>query len=163
MPIPDGAFPAVLSHLEILSEFQAIRGAGIFAEAAEHAARSVVRKRGENLAASGVIAKPADDDQILRASQGTKIAGDAKCLAGLGIHVEARGAAVTLGDHGTFLRILFGVNVFRILVAEGDPHAFQKVDQEYFLQEFVHRRVVCRVDAEMSRRWDWDVPAYGGI
>ena len=138
--IPDGAFAAVLSHLEILSQFQAIGGASIFAEAAKHAARSVVGKGGENFAASGVVAQPANNNQIFGAREGAKIAGDAQRLTGFGIHVQARRAAVTLGNHGAFLRILLGVNVFGILVAESDPHALEQVDQEYFFQEFVHRK-----------------------
>ena len=76
--IPDGAFAGVVGHLEILRQFQAIGGAGVFAEAAEHAARSIVGKSGENFAPRGFVAMPADDDQVFRARQRAKIACDAQ-------------------------------------------------------------------------------------
>ena len=62
MTIPDGAFTAVMSHFEVLRQFQAIGGAGILAEAAEHAAGRVVSEGGEDFAARGIIAQPADYD-----------------------------------------------------------------------------------------------------
>ena len=68
MAIPNRAFAAVAGHFEILRQFQAIRGAGIFAQAAEHAARSIVRESGKNLAAGSIVAQPTHDDQIFRAS-----------------------------------------------------------------------------------------------
>lgn len=38
MPVPDSAFAAEISHLEILRKLEAIGGAGVFAQTAEHAA-----------------------------------------------------------------------------------------------------------------------------
>src|ERR1700691_3524253 len=67
--VPNGSLARIRGHCETLRQFQAIGGAGIFAEATEHAAGSVIGKRGEDLAASGLIALPAHHDQVLRACQ----------------------------------------------------------------------------------------------
>ena len=97
--VPDRAFARIGSHLEILSELEAVGRARILAEAAEHATRGVIRKISEHLAARGVIAMPADHDQIFRAGQRAQVAGDAQRFARFRIHVQARRAAVALGDH----------------------------------------------------------------
>src|SRR5580658_10121338 len=86
--VPDGAFASVLGHLEILRQLETIGWTRIFAEATEHAARSIVDEGSEDLPARGLVAMPADYDEILRAGQGAKIAGDAERFAGLGIDVE---------------------------------------------------------------------------
>jgi len=99
VPVPNRALARIGSHFEILSELEAVGRAGILAESAEHAARSVVSEVGQHLAACGVIAMPADHDQIFRAGQRAQIAGDAQRLARFRIHVQARRAAVALGDH----------------------------------------------------------------
>src|SRR5580693_5259622 len=54
MAIPNRAFAAVTGHFEILRQFQTIGWASIFAQAAEHAARSIVRESGKNLAAGSM-------------------------------------------------------------------------------------------------------------
>src|SRR5882672_5231091 len=48
--VPDGAFAREIRHLEILRQLQRIRRARILAQPAEHAPRSVIRKKGEHLA-----------------------------------------------------------------------------------------------------------------
>lgn len=126
--IPDGAFACEVSHFEVLGEFESVDGTGIFAQAAEHAAGCIVGEVGEDLAASGVIALPADDDEVFRAGQCAKIATDAKSFAGFGIVVEARRATIALGDHGPLERVLLGDDVLGILGAEGYRKAFQKID-----------------------------------
>src|SRR5271170_6113782 len=78
MAIPNRAFAAVTRHLEVLRQFQTIRGASIFAQSAEHAARSVIRKSGQNFAPRSIVAQPTHDNQILRASQRTQIARNAQ-------------------------------------------------------------------------------------
>jgi hypothetical protein len=130
MAIPDCAFAGVGGHFEILGEFEAIGWAGVFAEAAEHATRSIVSEMREDFAAGGVVALPAHDDQIFRAGQRAQIARYAKRFAGFRIDIQARGAAIAFGYHWALERILLGVNIFWRLITEGDPHAFEKVDQE---------------------------------
>ena len=142
MPIPDGAFARVIGHLEILGEFEAIRGASVFAQAAEHAARRVVSEGSENFAASGVVAKPAHDDKILRARERAEIAGDAQRFARLWIHVQARRAAIALGHHGTFERILLGINILGRLIPERQPHPLEQIHEEETAQKVFHRIVV---------------------
>src|SRR5579864_7184518 len=83
--IPNRTLAAVACHFKILRELEAISRAGILAETAEHAARRVISKRSEHFATSGVVAQPADYDQVLRASQGAEIAGNTQRLARLGI------------------------------------------------------------------------------
>jgi len=87
MTVPNGAFAAVAGQLEILREFEAICGASIFAQAAEHAARGIVRKRGEHFPARGIVALPAHYNQIFRAGQRAKVAGDAERFARLRIDI----------------------------------------------------------------------------
>ncbi len=130
MAIPDRAFAGVGRHFEILCEFEAVSGAGVFAQAAEHAARSVVGEMSEDFAAGGVVALPAYYDQIFGARESAQIAGNAEGFAGFWIDIQARGAAIALGDHGALERILLGVNIFWSLITEGDPHALQQVDQK---------------------------------
>ena len=55
MAIPNGAFARILGQLKILREFEAIGGANVLAQAAEHAARSIVDKSGEHLAAGDFV------------------------------------------------------------------------------------------------------------
>jgi hypothetical protein len=138
MTVPDGAFAAVVGHLEILGQFEAIGGAGVFAEAAEHAAGGVVGEGGEDFSAGGVVAQPANYDQIFRARERAKIAGNAERFAGFGVDIQARGAAITFGDHGALLRILFRVYVLGRLVAKSEPHAFEEVYQKDTAKKFVH-------------------------
>src|SRR6267142_5046846 len=45
VPVPDGAFAREVCHLEILRQFQCIGRARIFAQAAEHAPRSVIGEK----------------------------------------------------------------------------------------------------------------------
>src|SRR3990172_7952393 len=132
--VPDGALAGVVGEFEILRELEGVGGAGVLAAAAEHAARQIVGKVGEHLAAALVVAGPADDDQILRAGQRAEVAGDAEGFAGFGIVVEAGGAAVALGHHGPLLRVLLGVAGARALVAEGAPQAREQVNQEQPLE-----------------------------
>jgi len=65
MAVPNGSFPGVGGHLEILREFQAIRGTGVLTKTAKHAARRIVSKCGQDFAPGGVVALPADYNQIL--------------------------------------------------------------------------------------------------
>src|ERR1700723_1370960 len=88
MATPTRAFAAVACHLKSLRPFQAIRGGGLFAQAAEHAARSIVRESGKNLAAGSIVAQPAHYNQIFRASQRAQIARNAQRLPSFRIHVQ---------------------------------------------------------------------------
>jgi hypothetical protein len=142
MAVPDGAFTGVIGHLEVLGQLEAVCRAGIFAEAAEHAARSVVSEIGENFSARGVVTKPADNDEVFRACESAQIASDAERFAGLGIHVEARRAAVPLGHHGALERVLLGVNIFGRLITKCQPHTLEEVHKENSPEEVSHRNVV---------------------
>jgi hypothetical protein len=139
MTIPDGAFAAISRHFKILGQLEAVSGTCVFAEAAEHATRGIVSEMGQNFAAGGVVALPSHYDQILRAGEGAEIARNAERFAGFGIDIQARGATVTLGYHRALERILLGINVLWGLITEGDPHAFQQVDQKYAAQQILHR------------------------
>src|SRR5579872_5575586 len=81
MPVPDRAFAGVGRHLKILGQLQTIGRTGIFTQTTEHAARSIVGKRGKHFASRGVVAVPSDDDKIFRAGQGAEIAGNTKSFA----------------------------------------------------------------------------------
>src|SRR5215467_5352383 len=100
VPVPDSSFATVISHFEILRQFQSIGGAGVLAQPAKHAARSVVSKMRQHFSASRVVSRPSDDDKIFRAGQGAQIASDAKRFAGFWIVIQARRAAVSLRNHG---------------------------------------------------------------
>ena len=130
MPVPDCAFARVGSHFKILRQLEAVGRAGVLTESAEHAARSVICKVREHLASCRIIAMPSNDDQILRAGQSTQIAGDAKRLAGLRIHIQARRAAIPLRDHGALQRILLRIDVLRILRTEGQDQTLPKISQK---------------------------------
>src|SRR5579862_2757521 len=142
MPIPDSTFAGVIGHLEILGQFETIGGASVFTQAAEHAARSVVSERGENFAASGIVAKPADDDEVFRARESAEVAGNTQRFASLWIHIQARRASVTFGDHGTLERILLGVNILGRLITKRQPHPLEQIHKEEAAQEVFHRFVV---------------------
>jgi hypothetical protein len=75
---------------------------------------------GKFLAAGLLVALAAHDDEILGTGQCAQVAGDAQCLVGVGMIVQARGSAKALGYLRPLQRILFGVDVLRVLVAEGD-------------------------------------------
>lgn len=138
MPVPDRAFARVGGHLEILGQFKAIGGTGVFAQTAEHASGSIVGERSEHFATRSVVAMPADDDQIFRAGQGTEIAGDTKGFAGLRVHIQARRPAVPFRHHRALLRILLSINIFRVLRTEGQEQALPKIRQKQPTQECIH-------------------------
>ena len=135
VPVPDCALARVGCHLEVLRELEAIGRASVLAQPAKHAARSVVGEVGQHLAASRVIAMPADDDQIFRAGQRAQVAGDAKRLARLRIHVQARRAAVPFRDHRALQRILLGIDILRILRPKSQNQSLPEIRQEQPLQK----------------------------
>ena len=108
LPVPDHPVPVVMRDLEVLSELQCVHWAGILTQSTEHAARKVVGEVRQLLLAV-FRPLPADHDQILRAGQRTQVAGDAEGLAGLRVVVEARGAAVALGDGRALEGVLLGI------------------------------------------------------
>jgi hypothetical protein len=101
---------------------------------------------------------PADDDQIFRAREGAEIAGDAKRFTRLRIHVEARRAAITFGDHGPLEGILLGVNIFGGLITESDPHAFEQIDEKNAAQKIFHYETsVPRRREDVKRDAEWGI------
>lgn len=135
MPIPDRTLARIGRHLKILRQFEAIGRAGILAKSAEHAARSVVGKISQNFPAGGVIAMPADHDQIFRAGQRAQVARNAQRLARLRIHVQSRRAAVPLRNHRPLQRILLRIDVLRILRTKRQAQALPEIRQEQSLQK----------------------------
>lgn len=135
MPIPDRALARIRGHLEVLRELEAVGRAGVLAEPAEHAARSVVCEVGQHFSAGRVIAMPADDDQIFRAGQRAQVTRNAQRLARFRIHVQARRASVSLRDHRALKRILLRIDVLRMLRPEGQDHALPEIRQEQPLQK----------------------------
>src|ERR1700722_2291950 len=136
--VPDPALAGVAGEFEILGEFEGVDGAGVFAEAAEHAAAKIVGEVGELLAAGVLVAGAGDDDEIFRAGHGAQVAGNAHGLVGIGVDVEARGAAITLGDLRTLQRILLGIDLLGILIKEGDLQTLKEIDEEDFAQQARH-------------------------
>jgi len=66
------------------------------------------------------------------------------------IDVQPRRAAKSFRHHRTFLRILFGVNLLGILIAERQPHPLQKIHHENATQKFAHRALVSFAGTRMS-------------
>jgi len=155
VPVPDGAFARVIGHFKILCEFQSIGRAGVFAKAAEHATRSVVGESGEDFAARGVVAFPTDYDEIFGAGEGAEVAADAERFAGFGMIVEAGRAAIAFGNHGAFEGILLGVDVFRVLRAEGDAHALEHIQLKNPLDEFFHDDSLFGPGADVKDSWGY--------
>jgi len=151
--VPDGPLARIVGHFKILRELQGIGGAGIFTEATEHATRSVVGEGGEDFAAGGIVTFPANDDEIFRARQSAEIAANAKSFSGFGVIVQARRAAIALRDHGAFEGVLLGVDIFRVLGAKGDAHAFEHVQLENPFDEFFHADSLFAAGADVKDSW----------
>jgi hypothetical protein len=132
LPVPDQTFATVLSHLKVLREFQSIRGAGIFTEPAKHAPAEVVGKFRQFLASCHGIAFAAYNDEVLWAHDSTEVTGDAQGLVCVGVYVEARCAAETLGNLGSLQGILLGDELLRRLVAECHAQTLNQVNQQHF-------------------------------
>src|SRR5208337_2965527 len=73
---------------------------------------------------------PSHHDQVFRTSQRAEVAGDAECLAGFRVVVQARGAPVAFRDHGALQRILFSAGGAGALVGKRQPQALNEVNQE---------------------------------
>src|SRR6516164_8667339 len=87
VPVPDRAFAAVVRHFKILRQLQRIGRAGIFAQAAEHAPRRIIGKRGQHLSPRCVVALPSHHDQVFRTRQRAKVASNAERLSRLWVLV----------------------------------------------------------------------------
>src|SRR6266852_4275161 len=88
LPIPDSAFARIARQLEILRQFKCIHRTSILTEPAEHAAREVVGKSREVLAARLLVPHAVYHDQVFRTGQRVKIAGDTESLISAGIDIE---------------------------------------------------------------------------
>lgn len=138
LAIPDPALARIAGQFEILSEFESVGGTSVFAKAAEHAAAQIISKVCKFLAASFFIALAGDHDKVFGACQRTEIAGNAHRLVGIGIDVETRGAAISLGDLWPFQRILLGVDFLRVLIAKRDAQTLQQIDEKNFAEQAWH-------------------------
>ena len=139
MAVPNRPFAGIGGHLKILRQFQTIGGTSILAKAAKHAARGVVGKRGKHFAARGIVALPANYNQVFRAGQRTKIARDAQRFAGFWTVIEPRRTAIALGNHRPLQRILLGIDVLWILRAERQQQALPEVHHKHAAKYFHHK------------------------
>jgi hypothetical protein len=138
LAVPDPALAAVAGQLEILRQFQRVGGTRILAQPAEHAAAQIVSEIGEFFSARFLVTLARDHNQVLRTRQCTQVAGDAHGLVGIWIDVQPGRSAVALGHSWPLQRILLGIDLFRILVAEGDFQSLQQVNQENFAKQARH-------------------------
>src|SRR5262249_27497968 len=88
LAIPDSAFACIARQLEVLGQLKSIHRTGILTEATEHAAREVVSERRQVLATGLLVPLAGHHNQVLRAGQRAKIAGNAECFIGVGIDIE---------------------------------------------------------------------------
>src|SRR5215831_18194862 len=70
--------------------------------------------------------------------QRAQVASNAHGLVGVWIYVEPRRSAIPLGDLRPLQWILFGVNLFRILIAEGNLQPLQQIHEKDFAQQARH-------------------------
>ena len=152
MPVPDCAFTRVGGHFEILRELQTIGRASVLTKSAKHAARGVVCECRQDLTSRGVVALPANDDQIFRAGQRTKIASNAQRLAGFWIDIEAGRAAIALRNHRPFQGILLSIDVLWVLRAKGEQQALPEVHHKHPAKYLYHSHLVCGPCVGLSRR-----------
>src|SRR6266851_3575615 len=141
LAVPDPTLAGVAGELEILRQFESVDRTGVLAQAAEHAAAQVVGEIGKFLAAGLLVALARDHDQIFGTSQRTQIAGNAHGLIRVGVHVEARCAAITLGHLRPFQRILLGIDFLGILIAERNLQSLKQIDQEDFAEQAWHPHI----------------------
>src|SRR5712692_4835639 len=130
LPIPDSAFSCIARQLEVLCQFKRIHRTGILTEPTEHAARKVVGKRRQVLAASLLVPYAGHHNQVFRTGQGAKIAGDAKSFISVGINVEPWRAPIAFSYFGPFGWVLFGVDIFGTLIAKCNPQPLEQVDEK---------------------------------
>ena len=145
LAVPNHAFAGIVGKLEILGELECVSWASILAKSTEHAAAKIVSEVCEFFASGLLVAFAGNDDEMLGAGERAKIASDTECLVGICIHVEPRSTAVALSNLRPFQWILLGVNLFGILIAEGDGEAFDQVDQEHLADELWHAHNEVRI------------------
>jgi hypothetical protein len=138
LAVPDPALTGVAGQFEILCKFESVDRARIFTQAAEHATAEVVGEIGEFFAPCLLVACARNYDQILRACQRAQIAGNTHGFVGIGIHVQARRAPVSLGNLRPLQGILLSVGFLRVLIAERDLQSLQKVDEKNLTHQRGH-------------------------
>ncbi len=136
--VPDPSLAGIAGELEILRELKRVNWAGVFAQSAEHAAAQVIGKIGEFFSSRLLVARAGNHDQILRACQRTEIAGNAHGFVGIGVDVQARRTPVSFGNLRPFQRVLLGIDLFWILIAERDLQSLEKVDKKNLSQKRGH-------------------------
>jgi hypothetical protein len=138
LAIPDPAFARIAGEFEILRQFESVGGTRIFAQPAEHAAAQVVGKVGEFFAASFFVAFAGDDNQMLGTCQSAQVARNAHRLVSIGIHVQPWRTAVALGHLRPLQRILLGIDLLGVLIAEGNLQSLDQVHEKDFAQQAWH-------------------------
>src|SRR5208283_1404515 len=135
LAVPDHALAAEGGEFEILGKFEGVGRAGIFAQAAEHAAAQVVGKVDKLFAARLFIALAGDNDQVFRTSQSAQVTGNTEGLVGVWIDVQPRRASITLGYLRALQRILLGIDFLGILIAERHAESLNQVHHENFPED----------------------------
>src|SRR5581483_2759815 len=128
--VPDGAFACVVGEFEILGQFQRVRRARVLAKTAEHAAAQIVGEGGKFLAPGLLVTFAGNYNQVLRTCESAQVACDAHGLVRIRIDVQPWRATVPFRHLGTLQRILFGIDLFRVLVAESNAQTLNQVEQE---------------------------------
>jgi hypothetical protein len=146
--IPYPAFARIAGEFEILRKFERINWTSVFAKAAKHTTAQVVGKICKFLAASLLIARARNNNQIFRARDGAEITCDAHSLVGIGIDVKARCTTITLSDFRPLHRVLLGVDFLGVLIAKGDLKALQQIDEENLAQQVGYRHNGRRIPPE---------------
>src|SRR5215472_5817946 len=139
LSIPDSAFACIGRQLEVLCQFKSIHWTRILTEPTEHAARKVVGKRRQVLAVGLLVPNTRHDNQVFRAGQRAKIAGDAESFIIVGINIEPWCAPITFSYFRPLGRVLLSVNVLWILIAERDPKRLKQIHQQDLLCESAHK------------------------
>src|SRR5215471_12476593 len=121
LSVPDATFACVARQLEVLGQLKSIHRTGVLTEPTEHAAREVVGERRQVLATGLLVPHAGYHNQVFRAGQRAKIAGDAKRFIGVGIDIESWRTPIAFGYFGPLRRILLSVDVFGTLIPERNP------------------------------------------
>jgi hypothetical protein len=145
LEVPDHPFAAIVGEFKVLGEFQRVRWAGVFAQAAEHAAAQIVGKLRELFATRLLIAFTGNNDEVFGTSHRAQITGNAERLVGIRIDVQPRRAPVTFSNLWTLERILLGVDLFGILIAERYAESLNQVYQEHLPQNVVDSHYLARI------------------
>ena len=72
------------------------------------------------------------------AGERAQVTGNAESLVGIWVNVESRCAAITFRNLRSLERILFGINLLGMLIAEGHTKALHQVHEKDFSENLRH-------------------------